>query len=133
MGEGVAERTAEKASVDNFRTNRYHVYLFTYFMSGDDLPLYSPGIAKKYWSPEKVARTRRLHFWAPDTARWRRQCRLNRRRGPLLASLACMAILMAFLILSRRGKRSEWEPQWTPEEVIESTLVFRRRDLQVDI
>ncbi|KAF6751118.1 snoRNA binding protein [Ephemerocybe angulata] len=64
-----------------------------------------------------------------------RQHKLRRKRGPLFISLACVAVFLTVLLVTRSTGRSQtsstWDPEWQPAVVGSApTLIFRRQQLQ---
>ncbi|PFH53443.1 hypothetical protein AMATHDRAFT_73281 [Amanita thiersii Skay4041] len=88
---------------------------------------------------------RRLRILVPNTAALRYHFalfssssslptpRLRRKRSQFFACLACLALVLTILILSKGHRRhGGWSQTWSssPNEVEPSTLVFQREDLQ---
>jgi DDB1- and CUL4-associated factor 13 len=77
-----------------------------------------------------VAKNRRLRILAPVSRQLQgfNVSRLQRKRGPLLLCVACVALLMTVLLVHRSAGESE--APWTPQVGDPPTLVFKREDLQ---
>ncbi|KAJ3511277.1 hypothetical protein NLJ89_g4193 [Agrocybe chaxingu] len=56
---------------------------------------------------------------------------MRRKRGPLLITLACLAVFFTVVLVTKSIGHSEWGDQWQQGSSMEpSTLVFKRLDLQ---
>lgn len=57
--------------------------------------------------------------------------RITTRRGPFFVCLACFAVVLTVVMVSKGLGASDWSEQWpTGTSVDPSTLVFRKEDLQ---
>lgn len=112
-------------------------------MNGD-LPSHSSAVEEKLerqhrslnaWTrPISLAipgvRTRRLRILVPNAGPFRGG-RMRRKRGPLLVALACLAVFLTVILVTKSFGRSDWSDQWQGNSNPEPpTLVFRRSDLQ---
>lgn len=78
-------------------------------------------------------RTRRLRIYIPNAGPFNqlRTGRMRRKRGPVLVGLACLAVFLTVILVSKSFGRSEWGDQWQGSSQAEPpTLVYQRRDLQ---
>ena len=76
---------------------------------------------------------RRLRILVPNVGPFNRQhmARIKRKRGPLLVAVACLAVFLTVVIVSKGVGHSDWNNQWQGAPTGESsTLVFKREDLQ---
>ena len=110
-------------------------------MNGD-LPSHSSAIEEKLERQHKSSWTkpyflaipgvhnRRLRILVPNAGPFNRlhMARLKRKRGPLLVAVACLAVFLTVVIVSKSvGHSDQWQGGPTGES---STLVFKREDLQ---
>jgi WD repeat and SOF domain-containing protein 1 len=113
-----------------------------------DLPSHSSAIEEKLkhrshaslsaWTrPYNISipgvRTRRLRIYIPNAGPFNqlRTGRMRRKRGPVLVGLACLAVFLTVILVSKSFGRSEWGDQWQGSSQAEPpTLVYQRRDLQ---
>jgi WD repeat and SOF domain-containing protein 1 len=77
---------------------------------------------------------RRLRILVPNVGPFNRQhmARIKRKRGPLLVVVACLAVFLTVVIVTKGIGHSDWNNQWQGAPTSESsTLVFKREDLQI--
>ena len=113
-------------------------------MNGD-LPSHSSAIEEKLERQHKSpwikpvflaipgVRSRRLRVLVPNVGPFNRQlmARMKRKRGPLLVVVACLAVFLTVVIVTKGIGHSDWNNQWQGGPTGESsTLVFKREDLQ---
>ncbi|KAF5313424.1 hypothetical protein D9611_008533 [Ephemerocybe angulata] len=92
---------------------------------------------RPYFIPIPGVSNRRLRIYLPNLALFNplRISRLRRKRGPLFISLACVAVFLTVLLVTRSTGRSQtsstWDPEWQPAvDGSAPTLIFRRQQLQ---
>ncbi|KAF8153230.1 glycosyltransferase family 32 protein [Crassisporium funariophilum] len=76
-------------------------------------------------------RTRRLRILVPNAGPFNqlRVSRMRRKRGPIMVAMACLAVFLTVVIVSKGMGRSDWrDGNGSDDEP--STLVFKRADLQ---
>jgi WD repeat and SOF domain-containing protein 1 len=113
-------------------------------MNGD-LPSHSSAVEEKLERQHKFSwtkplflaipgvRSRRLRILVPNAGPFNRlhMARMKRKRGPLLVAVACLAVFLTVVIVTKGVGHSDWNNQWQGGATGElSTLVFRREDLQ---
>lgn len=110
-----------------------------------DLPSHSSAIEEKLERQHKSSwirpislaipgvRSRRLRILVPNAGPFNRlhMARMRRKRGPLLVVVACLAVFLTVVIVSKGVGHSDWNNQWQGVSTGEpSTLVFKREHLQ---
>ena len=113
-------------------------------MNGD-LPSHSSAVEEKLERRHKSSwikpiylaipglRGRRLRILVPNVGPFNRHhmARIKRKRGPLLVAVACLAVFLTVVIVTKGVGHSDWNNQWQGAPTGElSTLVFKREDLQ---
>ncbi|KAG6856632.1 hypothetical protein H0H87_002382, partial [Tephrocybe sp. NHM501043] len=113
-------------------------------MNSGVLPNHSSAVEEKLYRANAVhpwtrpislpipgVRTRRLRILVPNFGALQPVRGARRRsRGPLVVCLACMALFFTVMMLSRGRDNRQWTENWPPSTTEQSTLVFRREDLQ---
>jgi len=110
-----------------------------------DLPSHSSAVEEKLerqhrssWTrPISLAipgvRSRRLRILVPNAGPFNQLHvnRMKRKRGPLLVAVACLAVFLTVVLVSKSVGHSDWNNQWQNGPTGEpSTLVFKREHLQ---
>jgi len=110
-----------------------------------DLPSHSSAVEEKLerqhkssWTrPVSLAipgvRSRRLRIFIPNAGPFNHihMARMKRKRGPMLVVVACLAVFLTVVIVTKGVGHSDWNNQWQGGATSESsTLVFKRVDLQ---
>ena len=113
-------------------------------MNGE-LPSHSSAVEEKFERQHKSSWTkpiflaipgvhsRRLRILVPNAGPFNRlhMARLKRKRGPLLVAVACLAVFLTVVLVTKGIGNSDWNNQWQSGPTGElSTLVFKREDLQ---